>query len=147
MWPRGSPGAGNSNALGMRARVAGSSGAMCTNCDDVQHAVHVPHATSAVPCPRMAVLISPSQAEKGPAPSASVNRLSCLREGRCDLFAGVVDDPLRQQLGYPLLVVAEFVEDLPRVLTWAVGRPLYAHRRVREVDELAEHLHLPHDGM
>src|SRR4051812_10875549 len=98
MWPRGRRGAGNSRSAGGGGRPVGSyggvwadrrrgrtarggsagmwastsvsSGAMGTNCDDVQQAVQVPHGTTDSPAPRMAARISASHDEKSPAGSA-----------------------------------------------------------------------------
>ena len=43
---RAAPARGTRSAAGTCASVSVSSGSMCTNCDDVQHAVHAPHGTS-----------------------------------------------------------------------------------------------------
>jgi hypothetical protein len=64
----------------MRASVAVSSGAMWTNCDDVQHAVQDPHGTAESPVPRIAPRAAPSHAAKSPAarPGASPSALVSL---------------------------------------------------------------------
>jgi hypothetical protein len=51
----------------MAAIVATSSGAMCTNCPDVQQAVHDPHGTSDSAPVRMESSIMPSHVVKSPA--------------------------------------------------------------------------------
>ena len=58
----------------MRASVAVSSGAMCTNCDDVQHAVQPSHGTFAARSPRMAATMSVAHAANEPA-SRSVSSM------------------------------------------------------------------------
>jgi len=51
----------------MRASVAVSSGPMCTNCDDVQHAVQPSHGTFAARSPRMAATMSAAHTANEPA--------------------------------------------------------------------------------
>ena len=72
-------GAGKSRRRGMCARASASSGAMCTNCDDAQHAVQVPQGTSVSPRPSSARRTSTSQADSGPAGRSD----SSLRSSSC----------------------------------------------------------------
>ena len=51
----------------MNARVETSSGSMWTNCDEVQHAVHVPQGTSESASPRSAACIPSSHCPNSPA--------------------------------------------------------------------------------
>jgi len=51
----------------MWASVSVSSGPMCTNCDEVQHAVQPLHGTSAARSPRIALRVSIIHDEKSPA--------------------------------------------------------------------------------
>ena len=65
--PRGSRGAGNSSSGGMWASVSLSCGPMWMNCDDVQHAVQLPHGTSDGRSPRSAACMPATHEEKSPA--------------------------------------------------------------------------------
>lgn len=60
-------GAVNNSSAGMCARVSVSSGPMCMNYGDVQHAVQPSHGTSDPHSPRIAACIAASHAENSPA--------------------------------------------------------------------------------
>src|SRR5262249_9583137 len=71
----------------MWASVSASCGPMCTNCDDLQHAVHPPQGTSEPPRPSIASLTWASQAEKSPAGSSSLMAPSTVRRTRLRYLA------------------------------------------------------------